>query len=123
MAVSLPTFPELSRAPQMDERESYDDPSIRDKMENGVVFSRPRYPRLRRTLRISYKHLSGDDRQAIRDFIKRVGGWGDFHLEDDRLPDNPEILRVYFSKLPEFTDGGWENGQKVFSCTFEVTER
>jgi hypothetical protein len=120
---ALPNFPELSRAPKMDEKETFDDPSIRDKMENGMVYSRPRFVRLRRTVKVGYYKLTADDRQQLRDFVRKVGGWSDFHFVDGRIAENPETLRVYFSKLPEITDDGYAGGQKRFSVTFEITER
>jgi len=114
-------FPSLSRAPVMDEEETVEDATVRDKMENGAVFTRPRWPRMRRTWKVNYKACTVADRDALRTFRNSVGGWTNFNFVDNRTA-MPETLNVRFSKLPTIKDGGWVNGAKAFNFSFEITE-
>lgn len=120
---TLLNFPELSRAPQMDMEEEWEDNAIRDKMENGSVQSRPRYSRMRKTLSVSYSLLTADDRKLLIGFLRSVGGWADFHFTDSREQSDPETLKVYFSQLPKISDDKWAGGCKRYKVTFKVTER
>lgn len=122
MATSYPSFPELSRAPQIDEEEDFDDPTIRDQMENGVVRTAPRYLRLRETFKINFRYCSAEDKRVLKDFIKDVGGWAPFHWTDNRDPHNPDDYIVRFSKLPTIKDDDYVDGGKSYKFSFEVTE-
>jgi hypothetical protein len=107
----------------MDVADEPDDPTIRDKMENGAVFTRPRYPRIRVTYKINYELLTGEDKTILEDFRAEVGGWMNFTYTDRRVPDQaPRVLNVRFSKLPVIADDKYADGEKRFKCTFEVTE-
>ncbi len=119
---SYPNFPELSRAPQVDEEEEPDDPTIRDKMENGAVAARPRWTRIRDKITINFRLLTGEDRRLLREFRDQVCGWQVFHWIDNRDPANPVTLNVMFSKLPKITDDQYAGGEKRWKATFEVTE-
>ena len=121
MAV-YPSFPELSRAPQMDEEEDFDDPTIRDQMENGAVRTAPRFLRLRQTFKINFRFCTKEDRRVFKDFIKEVGGWTPFHWTDNREPTDPQDCLVRFSKLPTIKDDDWADGAKSYKFSFEVTE-
>jgi hypothetical protein len=115
-------FPTLTRAPQMNEEETLEDATIRDSMENGAVYTRPRWPRMRRTWKVSYKACPVADRDALRTFARSVGGWTNFTFLDNRVPSEPEFLNVRFSKLPTIKDSGWANGAKAFDFSFEIAE-
>lgn len=115
-------FPTLSRAPLMNEEESLEDSTIRDQMENGAEFTRPRYQRQRRTWKVQYKALSAADRNSLRTFALAHGGWDNFDFIDNRVPATPETLNVRFSKLPTFKDSGWANGGKIFDANLEIKE-
>lgn len=120
-AMAVP-FPTLSRAPLMNEEETLEDSTIRDQMENGAVYTRPRWTRMRRTWKVNYKACSIADRDALRTFANSVGGWNNFTFTDNRILSEPEFLNVRFSKLPTIKDGGWATGAKVFDFSFEITE-
>jgi hypothetical protein len=115
------SFPTLSRAPLMNEEETLEDSTIRDEMENGAVFTRPRWLRMRRTWKVNYKACPVADRNLLRTFANSVGGWANFDFVDNRTA-TPETLNVRFSKLPTIKDGGWATGAKVFDFSFEITE-
>ena len=119
----MPTaFPTLSRAPLMNEEETLEDSTIRDSMENGAVFTRPRFSRMRRSWKVNYKACSVADRDALRTFAQTVGGSLNFNFIDNRVPTAPAVLNVRFSKLPTIKDSGWANGGKAFDFSFELTE-
>lgn len=119
----MPTvFPTLSRAPLMNEEETLEDSTIHDNMENGAVFTRPRYSRMRRTWKVQYKTCTVADRDALRIFASSVGGWTNFDFADNRVASAPETLNVRFSKLPTIKDGVFAGGQKRFDFSFELTE-
>lgn len=119
MAVS---FPSLTRAPQMDVEESWEDSTIRDKMENGAMFARPRFQRMRRTFKLNYKACTATDRDTLRSFVTANGGWAKFAFVDDRVSTDVATLNVRFSKLPTYKDGGLLDGEKRFDISFEITE-
>src|SRR4051812_4397284 len=100
------TFPTLSRAPLMNEEETFEDSTIRDNAENGAVYARPRFQRSRRTWKVNYKACTVADRTALRSFVNTVGGWLNFNFIDDRIPGATETLNVRFGKLPTIKDGG-----------------
>lgn len=106
----------------MDEEEDPDDPTIRDDMENGVVFARPRYERIRETHKINIALLTADDRTLLKNFRTEQGGWNPFIFIDNRLPDSPVEMIVRFSKLPIFKDDKYADSQKRFKTSFEITE-
>ena len=108
----------------MDLAEEFDDPTIRDKSENGYVFTRPRYLRLRRTLKVNYERCTGLDRATLISFVQVLGGWNAFLFTDNRVTNMaPGVLTVRFTKLPTITDDGWIGGEKRFKFAFEVTEQ
>jgi hypothetical protein len=115
-------FPTLSRAPLMNEEETLEDSTISDKMENGAVFTRPRFSRMRRTWKVNYKALTIADRDLLRTHAQTVGGFSNFNFVDNRVPGSPATLNVRFSKLPTLKDGGIARGAKVFDASFEITE-
>lgn len=106
----------------MNEEETWEDSALKDKMENGAVFARPRFSRMRRTWKINYKACPVADRDVLRTFMASVGGWGAFSYVDNRIASAPETVTVRFSKLPTIKDGGWADGVKVFDFSFEITE-
>lgn len=106
----------------MNEEETLEDGTISDKMENGAVFTRPRFSRMRRTWKVNYKACPVADRDALRTFAMSVGGWENFTFIDNRIASAPETLNVRFSKLPTIKDGGWVKGGKAFDFSFELTE-
>jgi hypothetical protein len=106
----------------MDEEEDPDDPTIRDKMENGAVYCRPRYPRIRDTYKINFGNCTADDRLLVKNFRNAHGGWDTFIFMDARIPDAPVPLTVRFSKLPIIKDDKWSGAQKRFKISFEITE-
>jgi len=105
----------------MNEEETLEDATIRDQAENGAVFARPRFSRMRRTWKVQYKACTVADRDSLRTFAMAQGGWGNFNFVDNRTA-TPETLNVRFSKLPTIKDGGWAGGEKRFDFSFELTE-
>jgi hypothetical protein len=103
--------------------EKFDDPTIRDEMENGFVFTRPRYVRIRETRKIPFEFCTAVDRKAVRDFYGQVGGWASFTYTDRRIPNMaPEVLTVRFKNPPEIKDQGWAGGEKRFTISIEIEE-
>gem|GEM_PF-3792315 len=117
-----PNFPMLSRAPQVDEEEQPDDPTIRDKMENGAVATRPRWTRIRDAININFTLLTAEDRMALRGFRDQVGGWQVFNWLDNRDQAHPVTLQVRFSKLPKISDDKYAGGEKRWKASFEITQ-
>lgn len=107
----------------MDVEEDLDDPTIRDDMENGVVFTRPRYTRIRRDRKYNYENCVALDRLAILNFYSQVGGWSVFTYTDRRIPNMaPEVMSVRFKNPPKIKDAGWVGGQKRFNISIEIEE-
>lgn len=103
----------------MDIKESVEDNTLRDQMENGATFTRPRFSRMRRTWAVNYKLLKASDRAALRAFRDTVGGSVNFNFT---LPGDTTAVNVRFSKLPVITDDKFAGGEKRFATTFEITE-
>lgn len=120
--MGYPTFPDLFKAPDVSVKESFDDPGIKDKMEDGAVASRPRYTRMRKTLKVSYSLLTPDARLTLIQFLRSVGSWAPFYFVDGRDPANPETLLVRFTKLPEVEDDKYAGSSKRFKFAMEITE-
>ncbi|QNI37529.1 hypothetical protein [Edaphobacter albus] len=119
----MPVFPQLSRAPKMAVEEKFEDSTIRDEVEGGFVFTRPRYVRLRETRKIPYEHCTAIDRAVVKDFYRQVGGWASFTYTDRRVPNMaPEVMTVRFKSPPEIKDGGWARGEKRFIITIEIEQ-
>lgn len=105
----------------MNEEETLEDSTIRDEMENGAVFTRPRFSRMRRSWKVSYKALTVADRDALRTFAQTVGGFSNFNFTDNRTA-TAETLNVRFAELPNIKDDGWASGEKRFAVSFKITE-
>lgn len=106
----------------MNEEETLEDATILDKMENGAVYARPRFSRMRRSWKVNYKACPVADRDALRAFAMAQGGWGNFNFVDNRVAGAPATLNVRFSRLPTIKDSGWAGGEKRFDFSFELTE-
>jgi hypothetical protein len=103
--------------------EKLDDPTIRDDMENGFIFTRPRYVRVRETRKIPFEYCTALDRKTVRDFYGQVGGWASFTYTDRRIPNMAlEVLTVRFKSPPEIKDQGWAGGEKRFTISIEIEE-
>lgn len=52
-----------------------ENPAIRSEMESGIVQTRPRYTRLRRTWILTWANLNGSDYRTLRNFyVAKKGG-------------------------------------------------
>jgi len=105
----------------MDEKETFEDSTIRDQMENGAQYTRPRFSRMRRTWAVNFELLTETDRNTLRTFTQTNGGFNSFTWTDNRTA-TPETVTVRFSKLPAITDDKYAGGQKRFKTSFEITE-
>ncbi len=124
-SVTLPaSFPELSRAFSLKQKEDPIDPTIRDSYENGMESARARFTRLRRTFSCSLDFLTADDKAVLDQFYQRTVVYGSlaFTLSDPRNAENPQTYIVRFAKLPSYTDAGWVDDQYRYNATFEVRE-
>lgn len=55
--------------------ETTENPAIRSEMENGIVLTRPRYTRMRRTWILTWANLIGSDYRTLRNFyVAKKGG-------------------------------------------------
>ncbi len=120
--MAYPTFPDLYKAPDISMKETFDDPGIKDKMEDGTVATRPRYTRMRKTLKVTYSLLTPEARRILIQFMRDVGSWQPFYFIDNRDDANPETLTMRFTKLPEISDDKWAGGSKRFKADMELTE-
>jgi hypothetical protein len=114
-------FPTLSKAPSVAIERDFEDPTIRDEMENGLVSTRPRWSRVRRAFRVPYVGISPNDAQLIEDFIQEMkGGSGAFVFT---LPDTGESVTVRFAKggLPRISQLNTANGIR-YNCSFALEE-
>ncbi len=121
---AYPSFPDLSRAPALRTKTSSFDPTLRDTMENGMVSTRARFTRRRRSWDVEIQFLTNDDWRALEQFVQVtvVYGAGIFFFTDRRDAQNPAQLTVRFSKIPTYTDAGWIQNQYTQNCTFSIEE-
>jgi phage-related protein len=54
--------------------ETTPDPAIRTDFESGIVQTRPRYTRMRRTWQLSWAYMNGPDYRALRAFFEQMRG-------------------------------------------------
>ena len=73
--MAVPIFPSI-RLPSGLEEET-ENPVIRSEMESGIVVTRPRYTRLRRTFTLEWTNLSGTDYRTLRAFYSARKGGGE----------------------------------------------
>jgi hypothetical protein len=115
-------FPNLAKSPSVAIEQEYEDPTIRDEMENGLVSTRPRWHRIRRTFRVPYTGLPPADQQAIDDFVTKYtkGGSGDFYWVH---PETGFAHHVRFAKggLPRLSQLNTANGIR-YNCSFALEE-
>jgi hypothetical protein len=115
-------FPNLAKSPSVAIEQEYEDPTIRDEMENGLVSTRPRWSRVRRSFRVPYSGLPPADQQAIDDFVTKYtkGGSGDFYWVH---PETGIAHHVRFAKggLPRLSQLNTANGVR-YNCSFALEE-
>lgn len=99
-------FPATLRKPSIGIQVSFTDPAIRSKMENGLVFSRPRTSKVNRTWSVVFNNAPQSDADLISDFVQNtsIGGSMAFLWFD---PRTGEEVPVRFAKLPQIADAGW----------------
>ena len=59
-------FPVLTRCPNTIQETIAYDPTIRSEYEGGVIKSRPRYTSILKRWQLFYRHLTAEDRTALR---------------------------------------------------------
>ena len=124
LAVSYPTFVELSRSPSLKTKGTMVDPTLRDNLDNGMEATRARFTRMRRQWTVTIDFLTAADVTLLTDFVQfqAVYGAAIFLFLDQRDPDNPVWLTVRFASLPTFTDVGWVGSGFSQSVSFELRE-
>ena len=117
-------FPQLTRQPKIGNKESAStlDPTLRDPYENGMESSRARFTRMRREYNVAIDLLTPEDKIELEDFrdLEAVAGANIFTFADNRDPNNPQVLTVRFSKIPDFTEAGWHDGSFRYNCSFQL---
>ena len=68
----MANFPNIRRPSSIEETST--DPAIKTEFESGIVQSRARYTRIRRTLELSWNALTNSDYQALRAFYNSQHG-------------------------------------------------
>lgn len=121
-------FPSTIKKPSISMQQGYNDLTLRSEMENGLVFTRPRGTKIRRTWSIIYDHAPSSDMDMIDDFVRNVtlGGGMAFLWAD---PRSDEEIPVRFSKLPQIADAGWATQKAdssisglTYNISFEIEE-
>ena len=125
MPSQYPSFPDLSRQPALKTKTTSVDPTLRDEQSNGMESSRAKFTRRRRTWATTIEGLTNDDWRTLEQFVTSDAiqyGAGMFYFLDTRDPTHPEELLVRFSKIPEYTDAGWIEGELCQNAAFELKE-
>lgn len=50
------------------------DPALRSEMESGIILTRPRYTRVRRTWQLTWANMRGADYRTLRNFYTQMRG-------------------------------------------------
>lgn len=116
-------FPTLPSGAALDSSKfevSYLDTAMRQEIEGGYTFTRPRTTRaLRRLFRCGYTDITDADRQAIETHMEGVrGGSLIFNWVS---PQNLLVYQVRYKSLPTFTYTGIGALQK-WNCSFELEQ-
>ena len=69
----MPDYPTNIQLPSRCE-EVTEDPAIRSGFETGIVHTRPRFTRVRRTWKISWEYIKGADYRVLRTFYDQIRG-------------------------------------------------
>jgi hypothetical protein len=123
--MSYPTFPELSRAPASKTKAGSVDRTLRSEAENGMVQTRPRYTRRRRTWSVTIEYLTPADVATLDEWVANVAvdGANIFLFPDPYSdPHNPSTYTVRFSTIPAYEDAGFLAGLPRQTCKFELAE-
>ena len=93
-----------------------EDPAIRTEMENGMVQSRARFTRIRRSWTLAWNALSEEDFQAVMTHYRgQKGGSDAFYWTN---PISKERVNVRYTKITDAAT--YENGfRSGFSITLE----
>jgi hypothetical protein len=117
----LPYFPELSRAPVMDDTEELEDPTIRTEFENGLVESRLRFKPQRSTFAFGFRLLTPQDRDILKTFYNSTAEAG-ANMFLWVHPETGDEHTVRFTRAVRFAAMGWAGGGKRYSASCEVRE-
>ena len=122
--MAYPTFPELSRQPALKTKTSSDDPTLRDKLENGMEATRAKFRRRRRTFAFTTEHLTADDLDKLEYFVVNVAVFGAniFFFPNTVDRRNPVNLLVRFAVIPKYDGEKWAVDQIRQDTTFELRE-
>jgi hypothetical protein len=130
-AVSLPNFPEISRAISLKNSEDTVDPTLRDPLENGMESTRARFTRRRRTFHINIDLLSEQDKYILDEFLTQTVVYGalPFLFTDPRKLVSPETYTVRFATLIKYSDAGYIGADSLgtpagyrYNCQFDIRE-
>lgn len=93
MASPVLVFPSLSRESQPSTVLKFEDGTISDPMESGVVSTRPRFPRIRRTWSVNYRSLTQLDLVQLDQFVQLFAkvGAGSFYFPNQVRNGGMEI--------------------------------
>lgn len=86
--------------------------------------TRARFTRRRRQWAVVIEFLTNQEWRTLEIWVQNTAVYGAniFFFPDARDPENPEQLMVRFSKLPEYSDAGWIEGEFRQNCAFELRE-
>ena len=119
---TYPYLPDLEACDKLEIEEDALDSGITTPFENGMIQSRARYSRIRRTFSVPFTLAPLEVKQRMSDFVRNtaVGSSGIFIYVD---PNTQEEINVRFAKdkLPRYKEVGM--GQGVgFDFTLELEE-
>jgi hypothetical protein len=123
ITTDYPALPYLGQCDIDGIEDDYIDPTIASPMENGLVVTRPRYSRVRRTRNVPYRLAPQVFRDVLDDFIRFsvLGSSGIFYWTD---PRTDEQLKVRFKQnsLPKPVESGRASGVLVWNFNLELEE-
>jgi hypothetical protein len=116
-----PYFPSLTKKPSVGIKRGGEDPTVKSKAEDGLVLTRPRFTRIRRTFTVPYRNVPVSDRDLLLDFLTavRVGSTQFVYV----LPPDGVEVTVRFAKYPEIMDAGYvgqKSGDRGLSYSFDI---
>ena len=106
--MSYPVFPNI-RKPSYPFLEKLEDPAIRSTMENGMVVSRPRFTRNRKTFTLSWNNMPNPDYVILRNFYTNIvyGGSAVFTWTYPKVPGDDyseqQFLVRFVGDAPNFS--------------------
>lgn len=115
-------FPTLTKIPDSKKfSEHQEDATIRQKMEGGYVYTRPKFTRApRRTFRIGFTEIPQADKEVLDQFWRDVRGGADIFKWTH--PITAEVIRVRFMSKIEWAYVGYGTNYRWNADGIELEE-